>query len=341
MGNIFKNGLTAVSKFGNRAGFWMKKNSPELLIATSIVGSVSSIALAIKATLKVEPVMKKANKEITEIKTKMNDDNLIANEQYSVKQGKQELAKAYAKTAWELTKLYGPSTLALSLSIFTMLNSHKIMKNRTASLAAAYTTVQTAYSNYRERVKDAIGEEKEIDIYRNRYKENQEVIVVDKKTGEEKVVTRKIKTPHMDPDSDFVYIFDMANPNFTPNSGRLNIEWLLMTEKFLNNKLVAQGYLFLNDVYEALGVDPGIVGESKMQASRVLGWLYDTNNPNGDNYVSFGIADPLGNLNQETMEMMRDRSNTGIWLEFNVDGDILTGNNGGRMFMKNAKGMFV
>ena len=79
-----------------------------------------------------------------------------------------------------------------------------------------------------------------------------------------------------------------------------------------------------------------MVGERKTQAARVLGWIYDPADDTIDSYVSFGLADKEGNLNQETMDMLRAGERS-IYLEFNPDGDILTGSNGRKTFAKYAR----
>lgn len=78
-----------------------------------------------------------------------------------------------------------------------------------------------------------------------------------------------------------------------------NLEWnrlyLQMQEKFMNYRLRRDGFLFLNDVFEHLGI------RRTSQGQRV-GWLYGE-----DNYIDFG---------------MEEKKDT-VVLHFNVDGDIL------------------
>lgn len=86
--------------------------------------------------------------------------------------------------------------------------------------------------------------------------------------------------------------------------------FLRAQQQFANDKLVADGFLFLNDVYDMLGID-------KTPTGQLVGWKYDElNNDVGDNYVDFGI-----------METNRETEDGGyepvILLDFNVDGDIL------------------
>jgi hypothetical protein len=314
--------------------FWSRKNSPELLIVGSIVTAAASIYLACVATTKVEAIVQPANTKIKQIHTNMKDDNKLASGEYSINEGKKELFLTYSKTGFELIKLYAPSAISFGLSIAALLGSHKIMKGRNIALAAAYTTLENGYKNYRDRVKSKIGEKAERDIFRNMYSEEYIDVETDK-NGNEKSVTKKIKTAHVDPDADFVYLFDASNPDWE-RSGRLNVDFLLAREKYLNQRFVANGYMFLSDVYDNLGIDPGILGPRKLHASRIIGWIYDPEDPTRDNYISFGLADKDGNLKETTMEMLRDGERN-IWLEFNPDGDILNGPIDGKTFMKYAR----
>ena len=79
-----------------------------------------------------------------------------------------------------------------------------------------------------------------------------------------------------------------------------------------NDRLKSDGYLFLNDVYEMLGFP-------KTKAGQMVGWIYDEKNPNGDNFVDFGIYDISKPANSKFVNGY-ERS---IILDFNVDGVIL------------------
>ena len=82
-------------------------------------------------------------------------------------------------------------------------------------------------------------------------------------------------------------------------------------ENFANDMLRANGYLFLNEVYDELGIP-------RSKAGQVVGWIYDKDNPEGDNYVSFGIFD----TKRKSFEDGDDLEDT-IILDFNVDGYIM------------------
>jgi len=306
----------------SKIGFWTKQKSPELLVASAIIAAAGSIILAIKATPKAEKVLENANKDILKIKTDMRDDNKIANKEYSVEIGKKHLTKVYAKTALDLTKLYLPTAVGFSLTVVGILSSHKIMQGRNMAIAAAYTTLENGYRSYRERVAAKIGQSVENDIYRNVYSENKEVVEYDE-NGNEIIKNKKVKIPHITKDEDFTVIYDHNAADWMRNTNNV-LDMLAMKEKFLNQKLIAVGAVFLYEVYKELGIDIHHLGESKVLASRSLGWIYDPNDETRDNYISFGLFDRYGNKNEYAMNALRSNEQE-LFLEFNVDGDILNG----------------
>lgn len=318
----------------HKLGFWTKKKSPELLVAGAIVAAAGSIVLAVRATPKAEKVVKRANLEIKRIKTDMNDGNLISNKEYSVSLGKKDLTRVYAKTSFELGKLYLPAAVGFGLTVSGILGSHKIMRGRNVALAAAYTTLDNGYKSYRNRVAAKLGEKVENDIFRNMHGEKKEVTTLDK-DGKEVTKVKNVKGPHVDIDSDFSVIYDQNAKEWTRDTNMV-LNLLAMKQKYLNRKLQYQGALFLHEVYEEIGIDIHSLGDQKSQASRVLGWLYDTSDENRDSYISFGLFDELGNRNEYAMKALRNNDQE-LFLEFNVDGDILTGNNGGKTFTKFRK----
>lgn len=323
-----------MNKFGmilNKVGFWTKRKSPELLVAGAIIAAAGSIVLAIKATPKAEIVLANANTKIKRIKSDMHDDNKIANHEYSVSLGKKELTKVYALTTLELGKLYLPTAIGFSLTVAGILNSHKIMKGRNMALAAAYTTLENGYRSYRERVAAKVGEAVENDIFRNMYSEKKEVTELDA-NGNEITKVKAVKGPHVKVDSDFAVIYD-SNAKEWLRDTNMVLNNLAMKEKWLNQKLIYTKALFLYEVYEELGIDIYSLGEKKAQASRVLGWIYDPEDNSRDSYISIGLFDRMGNRNEYAMNALRNNDQE-LFLEFNVDGDILTGSNGKKTFTK-------
>ena len=85
----------------------------------------------------------------------------------------------------------------------------------------------------------------------------------------------------------------------------MNVFFLKFTQDYFNDLLKLRGYLFLNEVYDRLGIPRRAIGQC-------VGWIYDENNPNGDNFVDLDIFNERNN-NDENVFI----------LDPNVDGYIL------------------
>lgn len=106
----------------------------------------------------------------------------------------------------------------------------------------------------------------------------------------------------------YARFFDECCPAWTTSS-EYNLHFLLAQQQHANNLLKARRYLFLNEVYDMLGIP-------RSKAGQCIGWIYDEQNPVGDNHVDFGIYDRYNS------DFVNTRKNT-ILLDFNVDGMIL------------------
>ena len=86
--------------------------------------------------------------------------------------------------------------------------------------------------------------------------------------------------------SPYARFFDECSLYYTKDS-EANKLFLLSVQDKLNQKLKKKGYLYLNDVYQALGLQ-----ESK--ALSKAGWIYNEIDNEGDNYVDFGLYNQTG-----------------------------------------------
>lgn len=109
--------------------------------------------------------------------------------------------------------------------------------------------------------------------------------------------------------SPYSRVFDSSCSTTWTTNPEYNRMFLKDQERYANDMLKRKGYLFLNDVYQMLGMP-------ETKAGQVVGWIYDEKYPNGDNFVDFGIDDIRNN------EFINGIENTVI-LDFNVDGNIL------------------
>lgn len=116
------------------------------------------------------------------------------------------------------------------------------------------------------------------------------------------------KNEQISPSSSYAVHFD-ENSMAWSKDPELNKIFLLQQQTYANEKLKTKGYLFLNEVYDVLGLP-------RTKAGQVIGWVYDEDNPIGDNYVDFDI------FARHNRHFVNGRDNV-VLLDFNVDGIIL------------------
>lgn len=312
----FMNNLTRTV---NKVGFQIKKHSPEILITAGIVGTVTSAVMACKATLKVNEVLEDAQKQISDIKdaTAKVEAGIIPKEKYSPEDAKKDLTIIYAQTGLKFVKLYGPAVALGALSIYGIVKSHSILNTRNAALAAAYATVDKGFKEYRGRVVERFGKELDHELRYNIKAKEIETQVVDEETGEIKTVKEVVQVAEIHEPSDYARFFDESCPNWTKDAN-YNLIFLKAQQAQANKVLQTKGYLFLNEVYEMLGMQ-------KTAQGQVVGWLYNPNDPDwdGDNFVDFGIYDQYGNVKQdERKRAFVNGYERSILLDFNVDGTV-------------------
>lgn len=322
--------MSNMTRMMHRSELKLKKYSPEILVVTGVVGVVASAVMACKATTKVNDILADTKTQVDKIHEVVNNDDLRIKEEtkvaidengkqvittekvevYTEEDSKKDLAIVYTQTALKFVKLYGPSVLLGAASISCILASHHILNKRNAALAAAYSIVDKGFKEYRSRVIDRFGNDVDKELKYNIKAEEIEEKVIDE-NGEEKVEKKVVHVANPSEYSDYAKFYDDGCTGWTKNP-ELNLMFLKRQQRYANDKLKADGHLFLNDVYEMLGIH-------KTKAGQIVGWIYNEENPNGDNYIDFGIYD-IHSASSRDFVNGYERT---ILLDFNVDGNIL------------------
>ena len=301
---------TTATRAFHRAGFQLKKHSPEILVVTGVVGTVVGAVMACKATTKVSAIIDKTKEDVDAIHECSNNPEFA--EEYTKEDAQKDLTIVYAQTGLQLAKLYAPAVVVGTVSIASILAGHNILHKRNLALAAAYTAVDTGFKQYRGRVVERFGEQLDRELkYNIKAKEIEETIVDEK--GKEKTVTKTVEVA--DPvaaGSMYTFCFDEYCSGWVRDAER-NKFFLLRQQDYANEQLQAKGYLFLNDVLDMIGIPRCRMGQT-------VGWIYDKDAPIGDNRIDFGIF----NIHSEASRQFVNGLEKSIWLDFNVDGDILS-----------------
>lgn len=291
---IMKTVPKAISRGVGRSALVLKKQSPNILFGAGIAGVVTSGVLACRATLKLSETLDEIDHDVKQVKgIKVDVDNGEANG-YPVEQVNKDLAYVYAKAGVSVARLYGPSVVVGLVSVAALTGSHVQLTRRNTAVMAAYATLERAYNEYRERVRKAIGENHEMDLYLG--------LGPEEKDGPKGPTLVGAVTPGEW--SAYARFFDEASGVWRKDP-ELNRMFLQGQQNYANNVLSMRGHLFLNEVYDWLDIERTTEGS-------VVGWIF---NGDGDNYVDFGIFDAY---NTGFIQGHEPR----ILLDFNVDGII-------------------
>lgn len=222
----------ALSKFARDVRVSLAKHSPEILIGLGIAGMISTTILAVKATPKALHLMDEKKQEL----------------------GVESLTPVETvKTTW---KCYVPAAVTGAVSVACLVGSHSVNAKRNAALATAYKLSETAFSEYREKAAEVIGEKKEKVI---RDKISEEQVKQHPVTRADIVVTGKGSTLCFDPLSSRYFYSDLEKIHRAAN--KLNYD--INTSPFHNDGVT------LNDFYNEIGLPSTMTGDS-------LGWNLHT-----------------------------------------------------------------
>lgn len=287
-----------------KAQLTVRKHSPEILMVAGVIGTVAGAVMACKETLELENVLDECKHEKMEL-----EEQYAMCEEYSEDALKKDQVKLTIKQAVKIVKLYAPSVIMEATSIGVIFASNDIMRKRNASMAAAYATLNSMYKRYRQNVIESYGEEVDKDM---RFGvKHEKVTEIDEDGNKVKVDARIVDLDNTAlAISDYSRFFQAGCKGFDASSGRYNLLYLKGIQAMFNNKLIADGYVMLNDVYRELGFDTIPEGWS-------IGWVYDEENPIGDNYIDFGLYEAR-NKNQRAVNDWEPV----ILMDFNVDGNL-------------------
>lgn len=315
--------FTPVTNLAGKAAFKVRKYSPEILLVAGIGTGVIAAVDACKATLKAGDILdkyeedKKKIEEAKEIAVKEDKPDL-----YTEKDEKRDKAIAMRDMGFGMVKLYGRSVALGALSVAFIFTSYGIMKNRNTALIAAYTALEGHFRALNERIADRFGEDVRKELNTGITAKKGFVAEVDEegnKVVEEKEVPISMDDAMMEDVSNYGRLFSKLTSSVYQDGDPIyNQAFLKAQEAYFNDLLQARGYVFLSEVYKALGFEltPGSV---------IAGWI--KNSAIGDNYISFGL--PAAEVYRETGEhvlksgrIVKTLSGKDYYLDFNVDGVI-------------------
>jgi hypothetical protein len=275
-----------------------QKHSPTLLVGAGIVGVIATVVLASRATLKMEEVLREAEEKDAQIKGAI----ALETENYSEEDARKDKIGVRVKTAGKIVKLYAPAAIVGVLSVGALAGSHVILSRRNVALTAAYAAVDRGFKEYRQRVVEEFGELKDRE-FRFGMVENE--LAVDTDDGVAVKTVKGVDPKSFDERSIYAKLFDEYN-RYWKKEWTMNQLFIQCQQNYANDLLRANGHVFLNEVYDMLGIE-------RTKAGAVVGWVKG----HGDDKIDFGIADTY-----DGMRFIKGQERS-VVLDFNVHGVIL------------------
>ena len=195
-----------------------KKHGTTILTSIGVSGVVATAVTAVKSTPKAMRLLDKAKAE----------------------KGAELTKKEIVKTAGPV---YIPTVIVGATTIACIIGAQKINQAQIAALASAYTLLDNSYKEYRDKVKELLGDETDAEIKNE----------IAKDKFEEKPLDKEFE--------DTTWFFEEFRGEFFEST----IEDVQAAEYHLNRNYALRGYAELNEFYEFLGLMPTVVGDT-------LGW---------------------------------------------------------------------
>lgn len=285
-----------------------KKNSPRILFVSGIALMGATVVTACKGTLQLEGVLDDVRKD--------REDVLAVAEARPEKYSEHDVKKLNmyitGKGMARVAKLYLPSIALGVAAVACLTASHNQLNRRNAGLSAALAATERALDNYRGRVRANLGDDKELELWRGETTETN--TITDPDTGKKTKVTLK----NGGGTSPYARVWGRDTSTEWDSEEVYNLAKLRSVQSLMQLKLDSKGHVFLNEVFDELGLE-------RTPAGAVVGWLSEKEGKrlgiNVDGYIDFGVMtnDPEQEL--RFLDFATGREDH-IVLDFNVDGEI-------------------
>ena len=292
------------------SGLFMKAHAPEILVGSGITGFVVTVVSACKATTKAHDILE-AKEEALSDNDQALSENLISEDDH-----KDNARQINRNTRRMLVKAYMPTATGLAVSVIIVLGGYKMINGRLVKTAAAYKILEDGFGRYRENVRDEFGEEADwrmlngirperLEAAEKEREANRE-IEADKKRGKKNAGKRKDTYQEV-----YSKFFDEYSDRWRRSWTPYEVwQYLEQKQREANDMLRIRKHIFLNEVYDLLGLD-------RTPEGAVVGWILTKNNPNSN--VDFGLKSMPEEARRKFLSAERNED-IKIWLHFNPDG---------------------
>lgn len=295
--------MSFISRAYGASKLLLKAKAPTIMVVGGVAAMGAGTVLACKQTLKVEEVLAEHVPDLE----KIAEGERLALTSYGPEVARGDRTKVYSRIGLDMIKLYAVPGVLFIGGTCLVFGGHRMLLQRNATLAIAFTGLKRTFDAYRARLVELKGHEYDQYLMNGGHSKT----IVDEVTGAtEGVVVRDWDQSSTDP---YNRVFEQgASESWQPDLG-VNKMFVSQQQRFAQQLLSQRGYLYLSDVYTALGFPESDI-------SRVVGWKV-RRNPDGSRdipFVDFGLDKPMPD------DWKYNKENA-IYLDFNCQGLIVGG----------------
>jgi hypothetical protein len=232
------------SAFFQRAGKAAAENSPAILTALAVTGTITTAYLAAKGAIA-------ATREIDSAE----EENAIK----LAEAGVDHAPLTFQEKAGFTWKCYVPSAVSAALTVAAIVSVNRIGERRAAAMATAYTIGEKAFKEYREKTLETVGKAKEQKIREEAAQARVDAHPIKETTV---VYTGRGETR----------IYDTWNDRYFDH----DIELIRRAVNDFNQKVLHDDTATLNDFWDLLGVNRTLSSERVGWDTDVLMEIEDT-----------------------------------------------------------------
>lgn len=281
----------------------VSKHAPTILSVSAAVGVVATSAFAWHAGRTFEDVEYRNYERVKDCRDRADE---IPDEEVPAIERRNRIAFAL-----DAARHIAPTVIVGGTTIALIYFSNSISRKRLAALSAACVALQNAFDNYKAKMVDTLGKETVDKIITpklpNTGKTAEEILAEDDR-NDAADVTDAVLAMVRECSPYARVISETSSTSWDPNED-YTVMNLIELQAWANRRLQKKGHLFLNEVFDQLGL-------SRMKEGALVGWL---KNGDGDGYVSFGDFE---SSIYRVPDFERKSIHSNVVVDFNVDGVI-------------------
>lgn len=240
---------------------------PAIVTIVSVGGIAYGVYKMCKASTKLNEAME-PHRKMEESIVDSHNKGVIDDAEF-----KKKIGMAKIEQVKDVAKLYAPGFLLVASSTLGFLFSNRELGKRVVNAQNMALQYHDSYQKLKQNVQNAIGKKATQAV---EHQINSGIRTVeDEATGKKIEKDFRYMTVDGDMISASIYsvFFNNTCNGFDEDSRKNNYEYLKSLEHDMNNRLRRKGYLWLSDVYNALGIVP----DNYNEAIKNSGWI----DPNG------------------------------------------------------------